>query len=171
MKQMKKESAVSPVVGVMLMLVITIIIAALVAAFAGGLVENTEPPTNAVIKLESYEMAIVDNDNNVAPTIMVFVHKGGETFNLDGAELAITYNYKTNKTALTDCADPKIISLDASEKLKLVGKATDNGLTRQNMTIGDAFNWAIIDGTGNVIAKGELEAKKPVPTPTPTSTS
>lgn len=33
----KKESAVSPVVGVMLMLVVTIIIAAVVSAFAGGL--------------------------------------------------------------------------------------------------------------------------------------
>lgn len=33
-----KDSAVSPVVGVMLMLVVTIVIAALVASFAGGLV-------------------------------------------------------------------------------------------------------------------------------------
>ncbi|MFA5330871.1 MAG: type IV pilin N-terminal domain-containing protein [Methanoregula sp.] len=37
MKSVKQESAVSPVVGVMLMLVVTIIIAAVVSAFAGGL--------------------------------------------------------------------------------------------------------------------------------------
>ena len=37
-KTEQKDDAVSPVVGVMLMLVVTIIIAAVVAAFAGGLV-------------------------------------------------------------------------------------------------------------------------------------
>ena len=38
----KKEDAVSPVIGVMLMLVVTIVIAAVVAAFAGGLATETE---------------------------------------------------------------------------------------------------------------------------------
>jgi len=38
----KKDNAVSPVVGVMLMLVVTIVLAALVAAFAGGLGSSTE---------------------------------------------------------------------------------------------------------------------------------
>ncbi|MCZ9313065.1 MAG: type IV pilin N-terminal domain-containing protein [Methanocorpusculum sp.] len=38
----EKEDAVSPVVGVMLMLVVTIVIAALVSAFAGGLATTTE---------------------------------------------------------------------------------------------------------------------------------
>lgn len=37
---MKKTCAVSPVVGVMLMLVVTILIAAVVSAFAGGLAQN-----------------------------------------------------------------------------------------------------------------------------------
>ena len=37
-----RDSAVSPVVGVMLMLVVTIIVAALVAAFAGGIGTTTE---------------------------------------------------------------------------------------------------------------------------------
>lgn len=39
---MHKEDAVSPVIGVMLMLVVTIIIAALVSSFAGGLGSSTE---------------------------------------------------------------------------------------------------------------------------------
>lgn len=42
MKSNQKENAVSPVVGVMLMLVVTIVLAALVAAFAGGLGTTTE---------------------------------------------------------------------------------------------------------------------------------
>lgn len=44
------ESAVSPVVGVMLMLVVTIIIAALVSAFAGGAFTNTPKTPQANIK-------------------------------------------------------------------------------------------------------------------------
>ena len=42
MNEKKGEDAVSPVVGVMLMLVVTIIIAAVVSAFAGGLVSGTQ---------------------------------------------------------------------------------------------------------------------------------
>ncbi|MBN1431378.1 MAG: type IV pilin N-terminal domain-containing protein [Methanomicrobiaceae archaeon] len=43
------EEAVSPVVGVMLMLVVTIIIAAVVSAFAGGVAGNQEKTPNAAI--------------------------------------------------------------------------------------------------------------------------
>ncbi|MBN1432709.1 MAG: type IV pilin N-terminal domain-containing protein [Methanomicrobiaceae archaeon] len=46
---MKKDDAVSPVVGVMLMLVVTIIIAAVVSAFAGGLASSEQKaPTLAM---------------------------------------------------------------------------------------------------------------------------
>lgn len=50
--QMKKqnEDAVSPVIGVMLMLVVTIIIAALVAVFSSGVVGNTDPAPNTLLK-------------------------------------------------------------------------------------------------------------------------
>jgi FlaG/FlaF family flagellin (archaellin) len=43
-KYVNKDEAVSPVVGVMLMLVVTIIIAAVVSAFAGGLGSGTQKP-------------------------------------------------------------------------------------------------------------------------------
>lgn len=49
----KKDPAVSPVVGVMLMLVVTIIIAAVVSSFASGLGDTTEPAPVA-----SYEFTI-----------------------------------------------------------------------------------------------------------------
>ena len=48
-KKSTKESAVSPVVGVMLMLVVTIIIAAVVASFAGGMTDSTEKMPISVI--------------------------------------------------------------------------------------------------------------------------
>ena len=51
----KKDDAVSPVIGVMLMLVVTIVIAAVVAAFAGGLATETESAPVAVLDADVYE--------------------------------------------------------------------------------------------------------------------
>ena len=48
----KKEDAVSPVIGVMLMLVVTIVIAAVVAAFAGGLGSDVEMAPTAALDID-----------------------------------------------------------------------------------------------------------------------
>ena len=55
----RKEDAVSPVIGVMLMLVVTIVIAAVVAAFAGGLATETESAPIAVLDADVYKDKIV----------------------------------------------------------------------------------------------------------------
>ncbi len=49
MKFIENKDAVSPVVGVMLMLVVTLIIAGVVSAFGGGLVSTTAPTPQASI--------------------------------------------------------------------------------------------------------------------------
>ncbi len=46
-----RDSAVSPVVGVMLMLVVTIIIAAVVSAFAGGMTKDTDKAPSASMEI------------------------------------------------------------------------------------------------------------------------
>ena len=51
----RNEDAVSPVIGVMLMLVVTIVIAAVVAAFAGGLATETEATPIVVLDADVYE--------------------------------------------------------------------------------------------------------------------
>jgi FlaG/FlaF family flagellin (archaellin) len=67
-----KEDAVSPVVGVMLMLVVTIVIAAIVSAFAGGIPADTAKPPQVTL--------------SVAPAVddlgIVFRHTGGDAFAL-----------------------------------------------------------------------------------------
>ena len=50
----KKEDAVSPVIGVMLMLVVTIVIAAVVVAFAGGLGSDVEMAPTAVLDIDAH---------------------------------------------------------------------------------------------------------------------
>ena len=52
MIQTKSEDAVSPVIGVMLMLVVTIIIAAVVAVFASGVGMDAEPAPTTVINID-----------------------------------------------------------------------------------------------------------------------
>jgi hypothetical protein len=54
--EMTKEDAVSPVVGVMLMLVVTIIIAAVVSGFAGGLAGGTKTAPSASIDVKIYSL-------------------------------------------------------------------------------------------------------------------
>ena len=51
----RNEDAVSPVIGVMLMLVVTIVIAAVVAAFAGGIATDTEPTPAVILEATVYD--------------------------------------------------------------------------------------------------------------------
>ena len=91
MKKAHKEDAVSPVIGVMLMLVVTIIIAAVVAAFAGGLATDAERAPSAVLKAE------VDSKwTNYMGTGSAFLTSlSGENVNLDKIVVTL-YDEKGN---------------------------------------------------------------------------
>jgi FlaG/FlaF family flagellin (archaellin) len=78
-KYIKSDDAVSPVIGVMLMLVVTIIIAALVSAFAGGLAETQDAPTSLTLKA-TYSQA----DG------MTITHAGGDTASLTNLKFLTT---------------------------------------------------------------------------------
>ena len=56
----KTEDAVSPVIGVMLMLVITIIIAAVVSVFAGGVITSVDTPSQTTFAVNSVIDEIFD---------------------------------------------------------------------------------------------------------------
>ncbi|WP_048150406.1 type IV pilin N-terminal domain-containing protein [Methanolacinia paynteri] len=90
----KNDRAVSPVVGVMLMLVVTIILAAVVSAFAGGMAGDQEIAPQATIKAESaVNDPIKDTDTaNYNPNYpddfsaangILFENMGGDTFMLN----------------------------------------------------------------------------------------
>jgi len=83
-----QECAVSPVVGVMLMLVVTIIIAAVVSSFAGGMGTQQQKTPQASIDVK------IDGIDNK----MTFTHLSGDTLNTK--DLAII-TYFTNKTGYT----------------------------------------------------------------------
>jgi FlaG/FlaF family flagellin (archaellin) len=88
MTKYEKCDAVSPVVGVMLMLVVTIIIAAIVSAFAGGMGDHTGRAPVATI-----DVTIIMNPGQASAKDpqMNFKHLGGDT--LDTHDLQIITHY------------------------------------------------------------------------------
>ena len=110
-KHLKKNDAVSPVVGVMLMLVVTIIIAAVVASFAGGLTENVEPIPTAIISAEFSQNGLlavhhIGGDSLATPGLTVVVRPtedfGSYTMYAWTLPNNRIFNNSANATALKD---------------------------------------------------------------------
>ncbi|MBQ4135372.1 MAG: type IV pilin N-terminal domain-containing protein [Methanocorpusculum sp.] len=83
-----KDDAVSPVIGVMLMLSITIIIAAVLMAFAGGMAD-TKPSTPSV----DLSAEFVENGSDI---VLRLSHNGGDALN--PKDIRVTA-YVTTETA------------------------------------------------------------------------
>jgi FlaG/FlaF family flagellin (archaellin) len=98
------EHAVSPVVGVMLMLVVTIIIAAVVSAFAGGLSSGTEKAPQA-----SLSVVFMEDDGGMGAdhveSKMVFEHMSGDSIPTRDISI-VTYYTHPNGTVLKHTQTP-----------------------------------------------------------------
>ncbi|HJJ28795.1 MAG TPA: type IV pilin N-terminal domain-containing protein [Methanocorpusculum sp.] len=83
-----KESAVSPVVGVMLMLIVTVILAAVFAAVSGAIFSsgNTNPVQAEIVFGE------IDGDGNY-----IFELKSGDAFSL--SQIKLVYGLRENNSA------------------------------------------------------------------------
>jgi len=108
--EMTKEDAVSPVVGVMLMLVVTIIIAAVVSGFAGGLAGGTKVAPSA-----SIDVKFMKDDGGMGPayveTKMVFEHLSGDSIPTKDLNI-ITYYTHPNGTSIKHTQTPSSDSSD-----------------------------------------------------------
>lgn len=103
------EHAVSPVVGVMLMLVVTIIIAAVVSGFAGGLVSGKEKAPQA-----SLETHITFGDSMMTGTagpVLTIKHMSGDPINTRNVKLITSwanttgfYNYQSTVAPIYDAS-------------------------------------------------------------------
>lgn len=78
-KAERKEDAVSPVIGVMLMLVVTIIIAAVITGFATDLSKDTDKTP----------MVLFDVQYNNDKGIIELKHKGGDAVRIQDIELIL----------------------------------------------------------------------------------
>jgi len=84
------DDAISPVIGIMLMLVVTIIIAAVVAAFSTGLISDTEVPPNAVLDVSLD--ACYDGGFSSYPMFSIGYVSGDA--DLDTAKMSIDFSWK-----------------------------------------------------------------------------
>ena len=115
----KTNEAVSPVIGVLLMLIVTIIIAAVVSAFAGGLSSDQSKAPQVSLAVKPVVVNISDTDQSAgnynpdhnagytAANGIQFEHKGGDPISLDeiaiqledkGVSMIVTGSDKLNTT-------------------------------------------------------------------------
>ncbi len=85
------EDAVSPVIGVMLMIVVTVIVAAVVSAFAGGMSTSESKVPNAAFTVHTN----LDGNGTIA-----FHHRGGDELMLD--EILVQLEYKGRSITLSN---------------------------------------------------------------------
>lgn len=81
-----KDDAVSPVIGVMLMIVVTIVIAATVSVFSTAFVSDTQAAPEAQI---GYVGVLAGESDGLGEIGLVFENKGGDTLLLPDLELAL----------------------------------------------------------------------------------
>lgn len=133
------ESAVSPVVGVMLMLVVTIIIAAVVSGFAGGLASDEARGRQATLSCKPVLEGIEDTDqadwastypeNWTADNGLIFEHKGGDGFAL--SDIAVQLQTQDVMTTIT-----------ATDVLP-AARCTSDEVTAYFMEIGDTDGYIL----------------------------
>ncbi len=88
-KTKQNEHAVSPVVGVMLMLVVTIIIAAVVSSFAGGLVGTQHKAPQATLDCQiTWDNGVM---SGVPGPIFTMKHLGGDPINTKDVKLVTSW--------------------------------------------------------------------------------
>jgi flagellin-like protein len=93
-KFISADEAVSPVIGVILMVAITVILAAVIGTFVLGLGENVQQTAPQASFNQDYSKA-GDSDASNPDDILTVTHSGGDT--LSGSELYITYRSVSGK--------------------------------------------------------------------------
>ncbi|MDI6888644.1 MAG: type IV pilin N-terminal domain-containing protein [Methanocellales archaeon] len=118
------EDAVSPVIGVILMVAITVILAAIIAAFVFGMA----PPAMAPQASIRGTVAQVDTTNYIK-----LDHQGGDTITLASSSIKVLVDGKevTNALATTD-------QLSTGESMYIYNSTTDRVLTLTVPTTAEA---------------------------------
>ncbi|MDH7510672.1 MAG: type IV pilin N-terminal domain-containing protein [Methanolinea sp.] len=163
----KKDEAVSPVVGVMLMLVVTIVIAAMVSAFAGSLGSSEQKvPQASIVAKEFVIQGVIDTDSSPAPggaygqglarpdqgatnpapdIYILFQHNGGDPINLDRVEMQLGKLSEPGvgtvlSRALAPQTGPNLVASQSTNGATIGDKSQLTGYSLYNST-GAAVGW------------------------------
>lgn len=137
MKFRQNEEAVSPVIGVILMVAITVILAAVIAAFVFGMGTPSKTP--------QANMQITKAD--VSDGYIKIEHKGGEPLSLVDFKITLTYGGSTQKTwdPVSNTTLGKAMTvgdtlyLNASDGLVLLNGVSASNTTGATVTPAGAF--------------------------------
>lgn len=180
---MKKntETAVSPVVAVMLMLVITIIIAAIVSAFAGGAVSGVKKVPQATItgkfSLSDGLEIIHSGGDGIATSDMRIIVRDGSMFN--GQNLEQKTSQVLNRSIIANgkgqyledgTGNPGFSSFGSGDSMFITGANStceylQPGIYGSNSldlcignstNIGKVFSLEVSDARGNLISKSDV---------------
>ena len=158
-RQERNEDAASPVIGVMLMLVVTVVIAAVITAFATGMAGESTATT---------PMALLDADNQqmTGDLLSTFdiVHKGGDEMALENIQVVIEPSGSDSSYG--------ILLVRTADNLKVQGKTGEDitvstgdrfritlntGSDEEKIKKGNLVKWTVSDvRTTGVIGKGEF---------------
>ena len=87
-REYRKDDAVSPVIGVMLMLVVTIVIAAVVVMFSTGLAGDTKTTPTALFEVSNFEVGIGPEEEKELAYLNLR-HKGGDAIPLNDLKITL----------------------------------------------------------------------------------
>lgn len=143
----KKDSAVSPVIGVLLMLVVTIIIAAIVSAFAGGMTSDQSKAPQTAIAATSGIVNISDTDKTnwgpdypadfTADNGIVFESKGGDAFNVN--DIAIQLQSADTKVVISNSDTLATSTCLETSVTSYIMKVGATSTADKSINIGDKF--------------------------------
>jgi flagellin-like protein len=137
MKHIRNEEAVSPVIGVILMVVITVIIAAVMAVFAFGVGAPAKVPS-AQLKYEA------------STNLLTISNTGGDSLIL--SELSISVGKAPNSTGVIDNKQMNNFTVAGSSSYLVPGKSV-NGTFTMNPSAGDIIRIQIMHiSTGQSVA-------------------
>ena len=88
----KSDDAVSPVIGVMLMLVVTVVIAAAVTIFATGVVGETEPAPVSVLDVEIFSNVFALDQGLSGPDFWI-THLSGDAVDTKDIEIRLSWTH------------------------------------------------------------------------------
>jgi len=176
MKYPGQDDAVSPVVGVMLMLAITVMLAAIASAFAGGFSDTTEKsPQSSLSVTANFDKIRIGSTDYYR---VYLDHTGGDPFSLNSVKVVFRSDETENKTQLTrqdtNCYNFTLVGPDgpayndttvrAGDRFFIDGKVASNTLGNTGIQFGNVIfwknkelTWMVIDSrTSKTIAMGTL---------------
>ena len=149
---MKKEDAVSEVVGIMILLTITVVLAAVVALAATSMVGETEKPLSAEITAVS-----VTGDE------VIFELISGEPFAL--SDIRVVLGVREDSTETKSIAGTELKAVASSgdiiflgDRFYLDGTPSGIGINIEGMTVshGEHLTYRFYDSTDRPFSSGEI---------------